>query len=320
MRALVTGGAGFIGSHLAETLLEEGHKVHVVDDLSTGTISNISTFEAHPSFTFTQGSVGDAGLMDGIVEDCDVVFHLAAAVGVKLAVESPVHTIQTNVDGTGTLLALAREKVRKVLIASTSEVYGDIADSTLVEDAQIVLYPAMKSRWSYAWSKAIAEFLAIAHWHEHKTPVVVLRLFNTVGPRQTGRYGMVLPRFVEQALAGEPVTIHGDGNQTRCFAHVKDVVRGMIDLSEHPDAVGHIFNIGNDVETTIGSLARMVLDITNSSSELVHIPYDQVYGEGFEDMQRRVPDLNKIRNLIGYKVTHDLPAIVQAVADQQSER
>lgn len=317
MNALITGGAGFVGSHLAEALLADHHEVHVIDDFSTGTENNIEPLKGCPSFHYNIGSVKDIELMAELVDRCDMIFHMAAAVGVKVAVESPVHTIETNIDGTGIVLRLAKQKRKMVMLASTSEVYGDGPAVPLREDGNILLYPTMKSRWSYAWSKAIAESLAMAYWHEHKLPVVLLRLFNTVGPKQTGRYGMVIPRFVEQALAGAPISIYGDGQQTRCFAYVGDVVRGMIDLAACPDAVGQIFNIGNDQEVSIQSLANLVKELTNSCSGLTYIPYDQVYGDGFEDMQRRLPDLSKIRSYIGYWTTKDLPAIVRSVIDQQ---
>ena len=317
MKALVTGGAGFIGSHLARALLEDGHEVYVLDDLSTGAIENVDPSKQHPSFHYNIGSVMDVPLMTELVDRSDVVFHLAAAVGVKLAVEEPIRTIETNVNGTGIVLGLCKRKGKKVLLASTSEVYGDSTDSIHSEDGMIRLYPTMKSRWSYAWSKAIDESLAMAYWHESRLPIVVVRLFNTVGPRQTGRYGMVIPRFVQQALSGEPLTIYGDGMQSRCFAYVGDVVRGMIDLAAHPDAVGQIFNLGNDEEVTILALANLIKESTHSSSLLTYVPTDQVYGEGFEDMQRRVPDLTKVRRLIDYKVTKDLRAIISSVVDAQ---
>ena len=317
MKGLITGGAGFIGSHLAEALLHDGHEVYVIDDLSTGSIENIEPLKHYPSFHHTIGSVMDSSLMTKLVDECDVIFHLAAAVGVKLAVERPVHTVETNLDGTGKVLRLANERRKKVILASTSEVYGDSHNVPFREDANITLYPTTKSRWSYAWSKAIAEILAMAYWHEHQLPVVILRLFNTVGPGQTGRYGMVIPRFVGQAMTGEHLTIYGNGEQSRCFAHVDDVVRGIIDLSTHPDAVGQIFNIGNDQEVTIKALAQLITEFTESTSELTYVPYDQVYGEGFEDMQRRMPNLNRIRSLIGYRTTNDLPAIVRSVIEHQ---
>ena len=315
MKALITGGAGFIGSHLTEMLLDDGNEVHVIDDLSTGSINNVDLFGQHPSFHYAIGSVTDTALMAELVDGCDLIFHLAAAVGVKLAVQRPVHTIETNVNGTGIVLGLASKEGKKVVLTSTSEVYGDSPGGPLREDGQLLLYPPMRSRWSYAWSKAIDESLAMAHWHERRLPVVIARLFNTVGPRQTRHYGMVIPRFVEQASTGMPLTIYGDGRQSRCFAYVRDVVRGMIDLAMHPDAVGEIFNIGNDQEVTIEELARLVTDVTHSQSELSYVPYDLVYEEGFADMQRRVPDLSKIRSFIGYKTTKDLRAIVKSIVD-----
>lgn len=317
MKVLVTGGAGFVGSHLSEALLDNGYEVYVIDDLSTGSIENIDPLKAHPKFHYIVGSVMDMPLMAELVDRCEVVFHLAAAVGVKLAVENPVSTIETNVNGTGIVLGLASKKGKRVLLTSTSEVYGDSTDGTLQEDAHVLLYTTMKSRWSYAWSKAIDESLAIAHWNERRLPVIVVRLFNTVGPRQTGRYGMVIPRLVQQALAGEPLTIYGDGQQTRCFAYVGDVVRGMISLATCPEAVGQIFNIGNDQQVTIQALAELIKETTHSDSPLTYIPYDQVYGEGFEDMRRRVPELSKIRSTIDYKTTKDLPAIIDSVIDAQ---
>ena len=315
MRALITGGAGFVGSHLAEVLLGDGHRVHVVDDVSTGSLRNIAPLEKHPEFHCDIGSVTDVPLMADLVDGADVIFHLAAVVGVKLAVERPVETMETNLNGTGVLLKLAGRESKKVLIASTSEVYGDGPGRPLREDAPVLLYPTVKSRWSYAWSKAIDESLAMAHWTERRLPVVVARLFNTVGPRQTGRYGMVIPRFVQQALAGEPLTIYGDGAQSRCFAYVGDVARGLADLAVCPEAVGQIFNIGNDREVTINDLAERVIRITGSASSVTYLPYDQVYGEGFEDMRRRVPDLTKIRRAVGYRTTRDLDDIIRMVAD-----
>ena len=317
MKILVTGGAGFVGSHLSEALLDDGHEVYAIDDLSTGSIENIDPLKSHPRFHYTIGSVMDMPLMAELVDRCEVIFHLAAAVGVKLAVENPVSTIETNVNGTGIVLGLASKKGKKVLLTSTSEVYGDSTDGTLKEDAHVLLYTTMKSRWSYAWSKAIDESLAMAHWNERRLPVIVVRLFNTVGPRQTGRYGMVIPRLVQQALAGEPLTIYGDGQQSRCFAYVGDVVRGMIGLVTCAEAVGQIFNIGNDQQVTIQALAELIKETTNSDSPLTYIPYDQVYGEGFEDMRRRVPELSKIRNTIGYQTTKDLPAIIHSVLEAQ---
>ena len=318
MKAMVTGGAGFIGSHLGEMLLSAGHEVHIIDNLSTGSIENIKQFKQHPSFHFNIGSLTDTTLMTELVDRCDVIYHLAAAVGVKLVVESPIQTLRTNVDGTTAVLELASKNRKKVLLTSSSEVYGESIEFPFHEDADMILRPTMKSRWSYAWSKAMDETLAMAYWQERQLPVVILRLFNTVGPRQTGSYGMVMPRFVKQALAREPLTIYGDGQQTRCFAYVGDVVRGIIALAANPDAVGQIFNIGNDNEVSIEALAQLIKDLTNSTSELTYVPYDQVYGEGFEDMQHRVPDLSKIRSFVGYQTTKDLPAIIRSVIDYHS--
>ena len=315
MKALITGGAGFVGSHLAEALLGDGHQVYILDDLSTGSIQNIDPVKDHPSFHYNIGSVTDVPMIAELVDRADVVFHMAAVVGVKLAVEKPVETMETNINGTGVVLDLAGRKNKKVLVASTSEVYGDGPDGFLREDQQIHLYPTTKSRWNYAWSKAIDESLAMAHWHQRRLPVVIVRLFNTVGPRQTGRYGMVIPRFVQQALAGEPLTIYGDGTQSRCFAYVGDVVRGLVHLVDCPEAVGEIFNVGNDLEITINALAERIIQITGSTSSITYVPYDQVYGEGFVDMQRRAPDLTKIRRVIGYKTTKDLDDIIRLVVD-----
>jgi UDP-glucose 4-epimerase len=313
MRVLITGGAGFIGSHVAEAYLARGDQVLVLDDLSTGSIDNIRHLKANPRFHYTIESVHHAPTVAELVDQCDVVIHLAAAVGVRLIVESPVRTIETNVHGTEVVLAKANKKKKKVLIASTSEVYGLSDQVPFREDGSLVLGPTTKGRWSYACSKAIDEFLALAYWRERKLPTVLVRLFNTVGPRQTGQYGMVVPTFVKQALTGRPITIHGDGRQSRCFADVSDVVRAIVALMDHPDAVGEVFNIGSDEEVTIRALAERVKDLTESRSEIVTIPYERAYGEGFEDMPRRVPDLAKIGGLIGYRPTKSLEQILQSV-------
>src|SRR4051794_18544370 len=294
MRVLVTGGAGFIGSHLAEAYLERGDEVLVLDDLSTGGIENIRHLKNHPRFDYAIESVHKAPVVAEMVDACDVVFHLAAAVGVKLIVESPVRTIETNVHGTEVVLAQANKKKKKVLIASTSEVYGLSTDVPFREDGCLVLGATSKGRWSYACSKALDEFLALAYWREKKLPTVIVRLFNTVGPRQTGQYGMVVPSFVKQALTSRPITIHGDGRQSRCFTDVGDVVGALVALMDHPGAVGEVFNIGSSEEVTIEALAERIRELTASSSEIVHIPYEAAYGEGFEDMPRRVPDISKI--------------------------
>lgn len=315
MRVLITGGAGFIGSHLAETYLARGDEVFILDDLSTGSIENIRHLKADPRFHYTIESVHHGSTVAELVDQCDVVFHLAAAVGVRLIVESPVRTIETNVHGTEVVLARANKKKKKVLIASTSEVYGLSDQVPFREDGNLVLGPTSKGRWSYACSKAIDEFLALAYWRERKLPTVIVRLFNTVGPRQTGQYGMVVPTFVKQALTGRPITIHGDGSQSRCFTDVADVVRALVALMDEPRAVGEVFNVGSNEEVTIRQLAERVKTLTGSSSEIVAVPYEQAYGEGFEDMPRRVPDITKVERLIGYRPTRTLDQVLQRVID-----
>jgi UDP-glucose 4-epimerase len=315
MRVLITGGAGFIGSHVAEAYLARGDEVFVLDDLSTGSIDNIRHLKANPRFHYTIESVHHGPTVAELVDQCDVVFHLAAAVGVRLIVESPVRTIETNVHGTEVVLAKANKKKKKVLIASTSEVYGLSDQVPFREDGNLVLGPTSKGRWSYACSKAIDEFLALAYWRERKLPTIIVRLFNTVGPRQTGQYGMVVPTFVKQALTGRPITIHGDGSQTRCFTEVGDVVRALVALMDHPGAVGEVFNIGSSEEVAIRALAERVKALTHSASEIVSIPYELAYGEGFEDMPRRVPDLAKIEGLIGYRPTRSLDQILLGVIE-----
>lgn len=313
MRVLITGGAGFIGSHLADAYLQRGDEVSVIDDLSTGTIENIRHLKTNPRFNYTIDSVHNQPVTAELVDQSDVVVHLAAAVGVKLIVESPVRTIETNVRGTEVVLALANKKKKKVLIASTSEVYGLSADVPFREDGNLVMGATTKGRWSYACSKAIDEFLALAYWREKKLPTTIVRLFNTVGPRQTGRYGMVIPTFVRQALAGRPITVYGDGKQTRCFGYVGDVVGALIKLMDHPDSVGQVFNIGSNEEISIFELAQKVKELTNSKSEIVFMPYDEAYEEGFEDMPRRVPDTSKISQLVGFKPQMMLEGILQSV-------
>ncbi|MCC6968429.1 MAG: GDP-mannose 4,6-dehydratase [Nitrospira sp.] len=315
MRALITGGAGFVGSHLAEALLNQNAFVTVIDDLSTGSITNIRHLKNRSGFSYVIDTVMDHSLLAELVDAADVIYHLAAAVGVRLIVESPVRTIETNVSCTEAVLTLAAKKQKKVLIASTSEVYGKSTAIPFREDGDLVIGNTTRGRWSYACSKTLDEFLGLAYWKEKKVPVVVFRLFNTVGPRQTGRYGMVLPTFVQQALKNEPITVYGDGQQSRCFTWVGDAVRAIIDLSLNPLAVGQVFNIGSEQEVTIMDLAKMVRDVVRSPSEITLVPYDQAYEEGFEDMGRRVPDLSKIRNLIGYKPTVDLPNIVAQVVE-----
>jgi len=314
MKALITGGAGFVGSHLAEALVARGDEVYVLDDLSTGSIENIEHLKAHPRFHYTVESVMNEPVTAELVDRVDVVFHLAAAVGVRLIVESPVNTIETNVHGTELVLRVANKKKQKVLVASTSEVYGKNAAVPFREDADLVMGPTSKGRWSYACSKAIDEFLALAYHKEKRLPVVIARLFNTVGPRQTGRYGMVVPNFVKQALLGHPLTVYGDGGQSRCFTYISDVVGALVDLAQHPGAVGEVFNIGNDgEEISILDLARRVKLRTGSKSEIVLVPYDKAYEEGFEDMPRRVPDTGKLRELIGYEPRVQLDEILDRV-------
>jgi UDP-glucose 4-epimerase len=320
LRVLITGGAGFIGSHLAEAYLRRGDDVLVIDDLSTGTIENIRHLKDNPKFHYTIDSVHNQPVTAELVDQSDVVFHLAAAVGVKLIVESPVRTIETNVRGTEVILALANKKKKKVLIASTSEVYGLSADVPFREDGNLVMGATTKGRWSYACSKAIDEFLALAYWREKKLPTTIVRLFNTVGPRQTGRYGMVIPTFVKQALSGRPITVYGDGKQTRCFGYVGDVVGALIKLMDHPDAVGNVYNIGSSEEISIVKLAEKVRQLTNSSSEIIFVPYDEAYEEGFEDMPRRVPDTSKINKLVGFKPDMALDGILSSVIEFERGR
>jgi UDP-glucose 4-epimerase len=315
MRYLITGGAGFVGSHLAEELLRRGHEVYVLDDLSTGSINNIRHLKVNDRFHYIVDSVMNRQLTAELVDAVDTIYHLAAAVGVKLIVESPVRTIETNIQATEVVLGLANKKKRPVFVASTSEVYGKGDQIPFREDGDLVMGATTKGRWSYACSKAIDEFLAIAYWKEKKLPTVVGRLFNTVGPRQTGQYGMVVPNFARQALSGQPITVFGDGKQSRCFTHVADVVRALVDLMNRPEAFGNVFNIGNDEEITIHDLARQVREVAQSKSEIVFVPYEKAYEQGFEDMPRRVPDTGKIRNLIGWQPTIGLPQILSDVVE-----
>jgi UDP-glucose 4-epimerase len=311
MRFLITGGAGFIGSHLAEELLMRGHRVHVLDDLSTGSIDNVRHLKTDPRFSYTIETCASASVVAELVDEADIVYHLAAAVGVELIVESPVRTIETNVHCTEVVLAQASKKRKPVFIASTSEVYGKSAAVPFREDGDLVMGPSTTGRWSYACSKAIDEFLALAYWKERKLPTVVVRLFNTVGPRQTGCYGMVVPTFVGQALAGRPLTVFGDGLQTRCFCHVGDVVQALVELMMLGDgAYGKVFNIGSQEEISILSLADRVRRLTRSESEIVVIPYAEAYEEGFEDMPRRYPDIAKIQAAVGWTPTRSLDEIL----------
>jgi UDP-glucose 4-epimerase len=316
MRHLITGGAGFIGSHLCDELLARGDEVHVLDDLSTGSIENIRHLKGRLGFDYTIESLNNTAIVAELVDDADVVYHLAAAVGVQLIVESPVRTIETNVHCTEIVLAQASKKKKPVFVASTSEVYGKSRDLPYREDGDLMLGPTVRGRWSYACSKALDEFLAIAHWKERKLPTVVGRLFNTVGPRQTGRYGMVIPNFVRQAVADEPLTVFGDGTQSRCFCHVSDVVRAIADLMRRDDAYGEVFNIGADEEISILDLAREVQRMTESKSEITIVPYEEAYEPGFEDMQRRIPDTSKIRSLLGWHPTKSLEEILSDVIDE----
>ncbi len=314
MSILITGGAGFIGSHLAEALVDSGEDVYVVDDLSTGSVLNIEHLQSHPRFHYFFDTIMNRFLMAELIDRADVIFHLAAAVGVRLIVESPVKTIETNVRGTEIVLELAAKKKKRVIIASSSEVYGKADRIPFREDSDLVLGPTFKGRWSYACSKALDEFLGLAYWKEKQCPTVIVRLFNTVGPRQTGQYGMVFPRFVTQALTGQPITIYGTGEQSRSFTWVGDVVSALLQLGHHPKAIGEIFNIGGTEEITIRNLAKRVIAVTQSRSEISFVPYDQAYEEGFEDMERRVPSIEKIQRLIGYKPTLSLQEIIDRVA------
>jgi len=320
MKALITGGAGFIGSHLAEELLNNGHQVFLIDDLSTGSIDNIEHLKNHKDFSYTIDTILNAPVLAELIDKCDVVFHMAAAVGVMLIVENPVRTIETNIKGTEAVLMHANKKKKKVIIASTSEVYGKSDQKTFKEDGDLILGPTTKGRWSYACSKAIDEFLALAYWKEKKLPVVITRLFNVVGPRQTGRYGMVIPRLVKQALQNKPITVFGDGKQSRCFAHVKDAVDAIIKLSATEKAIGEVINLGNDKEIPIEELAKKIKKAARSKSEIRYIPYSEAYEEGFEDMRRRVPDLAKIKKLIGYKSKYSLDNIIKDVIEYYKGR
>lgn len=313
MHYLVTGGAGFVGSHLCDELLQAGHAVSVIDDLSTGTIRNLRHLQGRPLFRYVIDTMANRPVLAELVDDADVIFHLAAAVGVKLIVESPVRTIETNIKLTEVLLEMAQKKKRPVFIASTSECYGKSCDFPFREDGDLLLGPSSKGRWSYACSKLIDEFLAIAYHRERGLPTVVGRLFNTVGPRQTGQYGMVVPTFVKQALAGQPLTVFGDGNQSRCFTHVRDAVRAIVGLLGCPAACGQVFNIGSTEEISILRLAERVIALSQSRSEIQFIPYERAYEPGFEDMNRRVPDVSKIEQFIGWKPSTSLDQILQDV-------
>lgn len=317
MKVLVTGGAGFIGSHLVDYLLARGDEVLVIDDLSTGNLKNIAAHLHNPRFHFRLGTILDEALLNDFMEQCDQVYHLAAAVGVKLIMNHPVETLETNVRGTEIVLRCANRHKKKVLLSSTSEVYGKAMDDNggapLREDADRVVGPTTKRRWSYACSKALDEFLAMAYYEEKKLPVVVARLFNTVGPRQIGQYGMVIPNFVQKALLNKPIIVYGDGKQSRSFLHVSDAVEALVRLMRVPEAEGQVVNVGNPQEVTIGELAVLVKEMTQSTSPIEYLPYEKAFGPGFEDMRRRCPDISKLRQLTGFEPTKDLQAIVASV-------
>ncbi|HEX2501627.1 MAG TPA: NAD-dependent epimerase/dehydratase family protein [Methylomirabilota bacterium] len=315
MRALITGGAGFIGSHLTEALLAAGHEAIVLDDLSTGRVENLAAVKGHPRLELTEGSVMDEALVRKLMAGADVVYHLAAAVGVRLILDQPVGTIETNIVGTETVLRMARETRPRVVLASTSEVYGKNDRVPLSEEDDRVLGPTTKSRWSYACSKAIDEFLGLAYHREYQLPVTIVRFFNTIGPRQTGRYGMVVPRFVRQALDGGPITVYGDGHQSRCFTDVEDAVRATIALSLAAQAVGEVFNVGTTHELTIGALAERVRALAGSASPIVLVPYEEAYQPGFEDLRRRVPDIRKAERIAGYRPRVSLDETLKRVIE-----
>jgi UDP-glucose 4-epimerase len=314
LKILITGGAGFIGSHLSELLLQDpNNHVTVLDSLSTGSYANIRTLVPHPNYRLIVGPVSDKNLLETLIADCDQIYHLAAAVGVRLIIERPVETIETNIIGTDIILNLAAKYHKKVLVASTSEVYGKSNKFPFQEDDDTILGPTSKSRWSYACTKALDEFLALAYHREKGLPAVIVRLFNTVGPRQTGRYGMVVPNLVQQALKGAPLTVYGDGQQSRCFTHVRDSIKCQVALMQEPRAVGEIFNLGSRQEVTIEQLAQRILDISGSKSTIQYIPYEEAYEPGFDDMRRRVPDTTKLHNMLGFAADSQLDDILQDV-------
>ncbi len=319
MKALITGGAGFIGSHLAERLIREGHEVFVIDNLWTGKLSNIEHIQDHERFHLVVDTILNESVMNELAFKVDHIYHLAAAVGVKNIMDHPVETLDINVKGTEVVLRLANRFKKKVLIASTSEIYGKHVEHDLSEDDNRVMGSVKKRRWAYACSKTLDEFLALAYFAEKKLPVVICRLFNTVGPRQTGQYGMVLPNFVKCALLGKPITVFGDGTQSRSFTHVNDVIGALIKLMEEPKAEGDVFNVGSGFEITINELAQKVKEMTGSDSEIEHIPYEKAYGPGFEDMVRRCPKIDKIRDLIGYEPSYDVDGAIRSVVDYFKE-
>lgn len=314
MKILITGGAGFVGSHLADKLMGEGHEITVIDDLSTGRYSNIAHLEDTERFRLIIDTVLNEKLMEELIRETDRVYHMASAVGVKLIMESPVKTIETIFRGTDVVLGFCSRYRKRVLIPSTSEVYGKGASVPFREDDDLLTGATDKHRWAYACAKTLDEFLALAHWKETRLPVVVVRLFNTVGPRQTGQYGMVVPRFVHSAIRNEPISVHGDGTQSRCFGHVHDVVEGLARLLDSPECFGQVINLGNDEEISILELANKAIELTGSTSKIDFMPYSEAYGDGFEDMQRRVPSLDKARRLIGYEATRNLTDIINDVA------
>ena len=315
MRFLITGGAGFIGSHLAERLVADGHEVWTLDDLSTGAVTNLDALEGDPRFHFRLGSVTDEGVVGPMVDRVDVVFHFAAAVGVKLIVTNPTRTIETNIRGSEVVLAAAAKKGKRTILASTSEVYGKGAQVPFGEEDDLLLGPTTKSRWGYACSKAMDEYLALAYARERDLPVLIVRLFNTVGPRQTGRYGMVVPTFVQQGLQGAPITVYGSGDQRRCFADVADVVESLLRLIEVPSAYGQVFNVGSNREISINELAALVRESTGGASQVIHVPYSEAYDEGFEDLMRRIPDVRKLEGAIGFRPDTAIETIVARVIE-----
>ena len=320
MKVLITGGAGFIGSHLADELIKKGNEVVVLDDLSTGRFENIAHLDGKKNFHFVEGTILNEALVDKLVEKCDVVYHLAAAVGVDLIVKKPLESLTTNIKGSEIVLEMVHRYHKKVLITSTSEIYGKNANGPLKEDDDRILGSPLKSRWGYSTAKAVDEMLAYEYWRQKQVPVVIVRLFNTVGPRQTGAYGMVVPRFVTQALKDEAVTIYGTGKQSRCFLHVKDVVDTLVKLMNKDDTVGKVFNIGSQEEISIENLARKIIDITKSKSSVTYIPYSKAYEEGFEDMERRVPDTQRVKEAVGFEPTVDLEGIIKSVVEYYKKK